>query len=354
MPQEFQSGALIDTRSEVEKLKDFKFEEIVISVAPVNWVEKPQAQWRRFPIFNQDGSGSCVAQTLAKLLGILYWIKNGIYVHFSATHIYQRRNNKPQSGMAGMNAFDIAREGVTLEELVPSQNMNDAQMDGADIPQYKKDVGSVFKVPNAITLPIKDIDTIASVIQQTGKGVMVWFYFTNDEWTSHPIVKNQNLDLYAASTGRHSVTAVDFTLINGKKCLIIDDSWGSSYGVAGQREIDEDWFKARNFFAAYPVNFVFFDESTPPPEPIPVPQYIFTKVLTFGMTNNDVRALQDILKYEGLFPTNTASTGYYGAITAKGVLAWQKKHAVASDDELNSLAGRRVGEKTIIKLNSIY
>ena len=354
MPPDFQSGALIDTRSEVEKLKDFKFEEIVTSVAPVNWVEKPQAQWRKFPIFNQDGSGSCVAQTLAKLLGILYWIKNGVYVHFSATHIYQRRSNKPQGGMAGMNAFDIAREGVTLEELVPSQNMNDAQMDAADIAQYKKDVGSVFKVPNAITVPIKDIDTVASIIQQTGKGVMVWFYFTHDEWTSHPIVKNPNLDLYAASTARHSVTAVDFTLKNGKKTLIIDDSWGTSFGVAGQREIDEDFYKARNFFAAYPVNFVFFDETTPPPVPIPAPTYTFTKILEFGMTNVDVRALQDILKYEGLFPTNTASSGYYGAITAKGVLAWQKKWNVAPVEELNLLAGRRVGEKTIIKLNSIY
>jgi hypothetical protein len=353
MPEEFQSGALIDTRSDAEKLKDFKFEEIVTSVAPVNWVEKPQAQWRKFPIFNQDGSGSCVAQTLAKLLGILYWIKNGTYVHFSATHIYQRRANKPQGGMAGMNAFDIAREGVTLEELVPSQNMNDAQMDAADIAQYKKDVGSVFKVPNAITVPVKDIDTIASIIQQTGKGVMVWFYFKNDEWTSHPIVKYPNLDMYAQSTVRHSVTAVDFTLKNGKKCLVIDDSWGSSYGVAGQRTIDEDFFKARNFFAAYPVNFVFFNEE-PLPVPVPAPSYTFSKVLEFGMTNPDVKALQDILKYEGLFPSNTASSGYYGAITAKGVLAWQKKHKVDSDDVLNQLAGRRVGEKTIIKLNSIY
>lgn len=354
MPEEFKSGALIDTRSEAEKLKDFHFQETVASVAPVNWVEKPREQWRKFPIFNQDGSGSCVAQTLAKLLGVLYWIKNGVYVHFSATHIYQRRANKPQGGMAGMDAFDIAREGVTLEELVPSQNMSDTQMDAAEIAQYKKDVGSVFKVPNAITLPVKDIDTIASIIQQTGKAVMVWFYFANDEWTTHPIVKYPNLDMNANSTGRHSVAAVDFTLINGKKCLIIDDSWGSSYGVAGQREIDEDWFKARNFFAAYPINFQFFDESTPPPAPIPLPIYTFTKVLEFGQTNADIKALQDVLKYEGLFPTNIASTGYYGAITAKGVLAWQKKHAVAPDEVLNPLAGRRVGEKTIIKLNSIY
>ena len=347
----FQSGALIDTRSEAEKLKDYKIEEVVASFAPVEWKEKSISERRKFPIFNQDGSGSCVAQTLAKLLGILYWQKNGSYVHFSATHIYQRRSNKPQGGMAGMNAFDIAREGVTLEELVPSQNMSDFQMDNMVIDQYKKDVGSVFKVPNAITLPTMDIDTIASVIQQTGKGVMVWFYFKNDEWTAHPTIKYPALNMNASDTGRHSVTAVDFCLVNGKKTLIIDDSWGSQYGIAGQREIDEDFFKVRNFFAAYPVNFVFDDQSQPS---TPKPKYTFTKVLTFGMSNKDVSALQDILKYEGFFPLNSSSTGYYGAITAKGVLAWQKKYAIASDDELNSLAGRRVGEKTIEKLNSLY
>ena len=93
--EHFLSGALIDVRPEEEKENDYHFGEIVAAANPVSWVEKPQSAWRKFPIFNQDGSGSCVAQTLAKLLGILYWLKNQLYVHFSATHIYQRRSNKP-------------------------------------------------------------------------------------------------------------------------------------------------------------------------------------------------------------------------------------------------------------------
>jgi hypothetical protein len=188
MPEEvpFQSGALIDERPFEEKEKDYLFKEMVASINPVNWVEKSFAEWRVFPIFNQDGSGSCVAQTLAKLLGILYWLKNQCYVHFSATHIYQRRANKPSVGMAGVNAFDIAAKGVTLEELVPSQAMNDYQMDDIEIPEYKEEVGEIFKIHNYVILPIKDIDTIASIIQTTGKGVMVWFYFKTDEWTDVP------------------------------------------------------------------------------------------------------------------------------------------------------------------------
>ncbi len=369
--EQFLSGALIDTRPKEEKEKDYHFGEIVVAANPVNWVEKPQSEWRKFPIFNQDGSGSCVAQTLAKLLGILYWLKNQLYVHFSATHIYQRRANKPASGMAGVDAFSIAQKGVTLEELVPSQDMNDSQIDGIEIPQYKQDVGSVFKIGNYVSLPIKDIDTIASVIQTTGKAVMVWFYFNRDEWTDVPTIKNPNLDLYAGDTSRHSVTAVEFTLYQGEKALIIEDSWGRNFGLNGQRVITEDFFKVRNWFAAYPINFAFDDQTQPQPQPVPVkPKYTFTKPLVFIPWDSaknqpanlalhesqkaDVVALQNILKYEGYFPANVSSTGYYGSITAKAVYAFQVAHKVASLSELDSLGGRRVGEKTIKALNEIY
>lgn len=370
---QFISGALIDTRPEEEKEKDYHFGEIVAAANPVNWVEKPQSEWRKFPIFNQDGSGSCVAQTLAKLLGILYWLKNQLYVHFSATHIYQRRANKPAGGMAGVDAFNIARKGATLEELAPSQNMTDPQMDGIDIPQYKQDVGAVFKIGNYVSLPIKDIDTIASVIQTTNKGVMVWFYFKGDEWTDTPTVKYPDLNLYAGDTSRHSVTAVDFTLYQGKKTLIIEDSWGRNFGLNGQRIITEEFYKVRNWFAAYPINFAFDDQTQPQPEPQPSPgkpKYTFTKPLVFIPWDSaknqpadmalhesqkaDVNALQNILKYEGRFPSNVASAGYYGSITAKAVYAFQVAHKVAPLSELDSLRGRRVGEKTIKALNETY
>lgn len=345
---EFQSGALLDTRSEEEKLKDYKFEEIVASANPVTWVEKTQTQWRHFPIFNQDGSGSCVAQTMAKLLGVLYWLKNSVYIHFSATDIYQRRANKPDGGMGGIDVFKVARKGVTLEDLVPSQNMSDSQMDSIDIPQYKKDVGTVFKISNYVEVPPGDIETVASIIETTKKAVMVWFYFKRDEWTEHPQILHPTIDRAASDTARHSVTAVDFALVDGKKCLIIDDSWGPNYGFGGVRVIDEDFFRERNFFVAYPVSFKF-DDPTPNK-----PKYTFTKSLDFGTTGTDVVALQDILKFEGMFPSNVASTGVYGAITASGILKWQTQHNVAPLAELNQLQGRRVGPKTVAALNSIY
>ena len=357
MDEQFNSGATIDTRTEAEKQKDYKLEELVTSVALVNWVEKPQSAWRKFPIFNQDGSGSCVAQTGAKELGILRWLKDKVYIHFSATDIYQRRINKPAGGMGQDDVRKIMAQGTTLEVLTPSQSMNDATMDAVVIEAYKHQVGTVFSVPNYVTDPVKDVEAVASIIQQTSKGVMVWFYFQYDEWNERPVVKNPTLNLNAPATARHSVTAVDYTLVGGKKCLIIEDSWGPGTGIGGQRIVDEDFYKARNWYAGHLMTFKFDSGVEPTPIPTPMPQHKFLRDLAWNpvyFTDIDVKALQDILKYEGLFPTNVDSTGYYGSVTAKAVLAWQKNHKVASDAELDVLQGKRVGQKTRSFLNSIY
>lgn len=376
-------GIIPDQRSEDEKqLQDVQLGEIVASANPVQWTEKATNVIRHFPIFNQNGSGSCVAQTGAKLGGIMYWLDNGKkdYVHFSATHIYQRRNNKPAGGMAGEDVFNIMQQGVTLEELVPSQNMSDEQMDGIKIEKYKEDVGKVFRFGKPVNLPVKDIDTIASVIQTTGKGVMVWFYWTVDEWTLVPVIKNANLDQYAASTCRHSVTAVDFTILGpsnvpnnpemwGKKALVIDDSWGSSYGAAGQRFITEDFFKARNWYARHVQNFKY-NEQPETDLPVNTLKYTFNKNLVFIPWNSklnlpadpatnaaqhlDVVALQNILKEEGFLAKNVDSTGYYGAMTAAAVLALQKKYLTVPLQDLINLGGKNVGPSTRSFLNQKY
>lgn len=346
---QFQSGAQIDTRSESEKNKDYKFGELVASVNAVEWVEKTPDQWRKFPIFNQDGSGSCVAQTESKEMGIMRWLKDKVYVHFSAADIYQRRSNKPGSGMGASDARNIVKNGgAVLEVLAPSQSLSDQQMDAIVVESYKREVGDIFKVTNYVELPTKDIDAVASFIQTTGKGAMVWFYFNNDsEWIEHPIVKDPSLDLYAASTNRHSVTAVDFALVNGKKCLIIEDSWGPNTGVGGQRVIDEDFYKARNWYAGYLVNFRFDTQI----QPVPLPKYTFLQDLEFGMRNTDVKMLQDILKFEQLFPLNADSTGYFGAVTKTAVQKFQVKYKIATEQD----AGYgRVGPRTRSKLNILY
>lgn len=376
------TGILFDERpEEAKQMETIRFAETVSSPAAVQWEEKPSSFIRKFPISNQDGSGSCVAQTTAKLGGIMYWLDNGKtdFVAFSATHVYQRRSNKPAGGMVGEEAFTIASDGITLEELVPSQNMSDAQMDAVVIQKYKIDVGKIFRYGKPVELPEGDIETVASVIQTTGKGVMVWFYFTIDEWTTVPMIKN-SLDLHASNAIRHSVTAVDFTVLGpsnvpnnpevwGKKAIVIDDSWGSSYGAAGQRFITEDFFKARNWYARHVQRFSFQEAQEDVPV-TPTLKHQFLKNLQFiawdsvknqpvdptlnAAQHDDVVALQNILKEEGFLAKNIESTGYYGAFTAKAVLELQKKYLNIPLQDLLNLGGKNVGPSTRSFLNQKY
>ena len=334
------TGALIDTRSEEEKQKDYLFEEIVSEPEPVNWVEKPQSQWRKFPIYDQNSSSACVAFSLAKILGIMHQVNEGEWIDFSPGFIYQQRANKPQGGMAGVDAWEIVRKnGALLEDFFPSQGKNDDYLDSYQVKNYEKQIAIVFKISNYVILPTKDIDIIASTIQKTGKGVMVWYYWTYDEWDrDFPIIKNPALDISQAD--KHSVVAVDYTLYNGKKCLIIEDSWGKNRGINGQRIISEDFHSQRNFFAAYPINFQF-EEAT-----IQKPFYVFNKDLYYGMKDYDVKMLQCCLKYEGLFPLNTDCTGYFGGLTLSAVKSFQAKYGLPQTGY--------VGEMTRAKLNQLF
>lgn len=338
----FKSGAAIDTRTEPQKLLDYKFDEIVAKAEVVDWRKKPPAEWRKFHKCSQNGSASCVAHTEAREMGIMRFLLDGNFVRFSAADIYQRRANRPNGGMNATNAREIIRkEGATLEILAPSDDKTDAQIDATKIEPYKREVGAVFAVPNYIELPARSIEDVASVIQRTKKGVMVWFYFEFDEWNIRPRIKHEYLRLDSPEALRHSVTAVDYTLTeDGKRALIIEDSFTPNSDSNNQRVIDEDFFKVRNWYSSHLMNFRF-------DQVIPIkPVHTFNVDLYFGLRNSDVVFLQDCLKYEGCYPSNVNSEGLFGAITKDAVIKFQKKYGI------NPIG--RVGPQTRAKLNSLY
>src|SRR3990167_7896440 len=148
--------ALEDPRTEEDKAKDYLFEEIVSSAEVVDWKEKDFSTIRKFSVRNQKNSLTCVAQTIAKVVEVLLWLKEKTLVPFSATPIYQKRENTG-GGMYGVDAFNIARNGVTLEALVPSQFMSEAQINAYPVENYEEEVGKVFKIANYVVLPTVDL-----------------------------------------------------------------------------------------------------------------------------------------------------------------------------------------------------
>lgn len=298
------TGALPDTRTAGEKANDINFKDIVAYANPVNWTEK--TTYRTFPQLDQKQSYTCGANALSKALGVAYSIKLGSYVPFSRADIYQRRMNKPEQGMAMWDMFRIASEGVTLEQLTPKPIYTDSDADTMTIEPYKHLVGNVFSVTGGVYLN-PDIDTIASIIQTTGKGVILLTYFLAGEWSkSTPTIINPLLS--ASDALRHFVVATDFGIENGVKVLKIEDSaW---FGGINERKITESWVKNRVIGAGYPMNFKF-------------------QVGTTGRPTYDgatITSAQKCLQFEGLFPINISFVENVGPTTKKALLSFQRKY----------------------------
>lgn len=323
-------GVVPDPRSKIDKDKDFQQEEVLPMAIVLNW-NRDISGAPSYSLRDQDGSGSCVGQSSAKALET---ITNEIQ---SAHPIYRRRANFPSAGMYLHDAGDIIRhKGTTTELLDPSQRMTEAQMN------EEVTVPTPLTEPSYIMVNVKDIDAIATAIE-TQKHCLITFYGTLAEYANveKPIViPSDNLNC------AHCICGVYYFKDDvGNKCILADESWGPDH--IRRRILTEDYLRARGTGAMYFV----------PPAPVPVikkPKYNFKTPLLYGQKSEDIKALQDILKYEKLFPLTVESTGLYLSITVKGVLAWQIKHKVAPLAELNSLQGKRVGEKTIKALNLIY
>lgn len=325
----FHLGANLDTRPPAQAaVEDVKAIETIASAASVSWTEQSPESIRTFGVQDQSGKSDCVAETRRKLKRIMLKVNKGLDLDFSSVAFYRKRVNYPGEGMIAADAIQIdSNTGMTLNELVPSDPVTSEAAANALAPDaYNDDIAKVFRTgDNDVIFTPGDLETIAGTIQKTRKGVMVWFFATVAEWSQYvPTIQTQ---LTSPSDPRavviHSVTAIEPALYQGKKGIWIDDS--AHFGGLSRRFITEEFFRARNWFASYPMTFKFEAGTTPRPT------HTFSKDLQFSatyFTDPDVVALQDILKYEGCMPTNVDSTGYFGALTLEAVKKLQVKHGI--------------------------
>lgn len=317
-------GALLDNRSDKEKEDDVHINDIVASINNVTWKEKTEI--RKFPDYNQYDTFMCGANALSKYLGIAYNALYGDFIPFSRIDIYQRRINKPDAGMRLADMFNIAKEGVTLEQLTPKVIHKDEEADNYKIEDFKKEVGKIFAISSGINVP-NNIDSIASVIQTTGKGVILLTYFNSGEWSKEkPYIVDKDLSVYDGL--RHFVVATDFTLINGIKYLVIEDSaW---FGGFNRRFISEEWVNKRVYSAMYSMNFKFQKSNT-------------NKPIYDGIT---IISAQQCLRSEGLFPLNVSYINSLGPVTKKAISDFQIRYNLPVTSQLD------VATKN--KLNQLY
>jgi len=304
----FQSGALPDDVSEEEKAKRYDQKEVVATVGPISWIKKNN--YRSFPVRKQNGSGSCVMQSLEKERGIIAQSKYDEFVCFSANPGYQLRTNPGISGSTFDDLVKATNYGGILESLSPSQSLTDVQMMSVPTKKYFNDMAKVFGAKR-ITMD-NDIDVIASTIENTGKGVGITIRFGKGEWFYNQKVK-ELLPPDQWIWG-HRVCAVDYTLDEeGNKCLVIEDS--ACEDGFPQRLVSESFLLNRsNWKPNYIMNFKSYVELDVVPEK---PHF-----------DGSIISAQKCFKYENFFPVNVPEIENWGPITRKACVEFQKKYGI--------------------------
>lgn len=362
-------GDAPDLRTNVEKLRDYRPEELY-AASPVDWREKKApgkgkfqykltkaGKWRKFPTRDQDGSSTCVGQTHSKLLGIENFNEEGVFTVFSARPLYRWRANRPGSGMAMHDAFSLgSKRGTSTEARIPSQRLDDYVIDAdllpwdaADESIAKKYRGGGYVCVYDRDRDAFDIEKLAAAIQTTRAGLALHIFATGKEWKqSTPQIIVPGLT-YQEATVRHCITGVDFILWKGEKAIVIDESWGNDTGMDGQRILTESFLRLRLRYAGHylPLSNTVAQGDKPSAATL----YRAIKWLDSG---SDVVALQNILKYEGCFPSNTPSTGLFWSATAAGVKKWQLIHSIA--DFADETDPRKIvfGSKSLALARSLY
>ena len=317
--------------------RDFKHEELANTFkAPIiTWVEKTQEQWRKFPIFSQAQSFSCVGQTVAKLLGIENVLEENRFAQFSARDIYCRKY-QPEGGMYYRDGMDIGfNHGATIEQLMPSQNKPEAEMRINDSTVLGDKIALVGKGGAYFSLPFT-FDEIAGIVA-SGKAVALGTRFNSGQWATGEV------KLAPGGQYGHAVAVIDYCLWKGQKALVFDNSWGTGWGFSGQGVITEDQLSGINaawYFAGLPNNWQDTQAGGVKPK------YKFTLDLASGSRGQEVTALQECLKWKGNFPAYIVPTGYYGGITMDSVKKFQTDNSLIITGNVNA--------ETKMKLNSIF
>lgn len=322
---EAEPGALLDSRTPEEKQDDIHFSEIVGTANVVNWVEKGD-KIRKFPDMNQGQTSMCGAFSLAKSFGVSYHAKYGKYLEFYPPDIYQRRVNKGTPGMMLYDMMRIAAEGITLAQFFDATYNSDEEADSIKIEQWHRDIGKVFAVSGNVIIP-NDIEIIASVIQTTKKAPIGLTWFRSKEWSLEvPVILNRALGVFDLISLRHFTAWTDYTLLNGQKVIVTEDS--SWFGGFRRRYLTEDWIKNRVFEIRYPMNFKFAVNLGDRP--------------TYdGAT---IISAQKCLRYEGFFPLNIEYAENVGAFTRKAIQLFQQKYGLPVTQALDVSTKRKLLE----------
>ncbi len=347
----FGKGAL-DRPEDFLKPEALQHSEIAGAFQPAPWIEKKLGEFVTYPKRNQGMKQDCTCYSAAKALAIDELSENGQWREFSPDHVYPYVV-VPGGGARSLDVANfIVEKGMTLEALYPSDKLTEEQAADPMVKQTDiiakdaKQVAMIYRPAKAVECPT-DFETIASIIhgfRQQGlkKGVMVTIVGQNNgTWLStFPVAPSKDSK---AALWFHRVVVTDFGLIDGKKVLAFDNSWGDQIGHAGQQFLTLEYEQF-----VYGGIYTIDQPDVSALSPMPKPNYTWAAHLQVGSRGPDVLALQTALQSIGMFPVSSIvkPTGYFGGITKEAVELFQANFG----ETVNGI----VDDETIIALNNIF
>lgn len=342
--------------------RDYKYgsPELGFAAIPFDWskgydVEEDIAQTIgasfQMPTKNQGAAGSCGGEAISAYGQAItaFYLKEASEKSAKAPYaqVYVPGGGSDDRELANI----YIKQGIYKESLVPSYPSpgvapTEAFMERSqDITPTARLDAAKESAMLAYSFPVIDIDILAEIIRDC-KGVMIGLYGTNNgTWLSAEPLPPTPAEIEAMSVWSHYMYFGKAFEEGGVKKIWGKQSWGPNVGVngTGWQKIDQTYFNSGALWSAMALVV-----SAAPVNP---PSHSFTMDLKLGMNNSDVRALQQLLCYDG--DLNVAPTGFYGPITAQAVLRFQIKYDLASKASLDELGGDLVGPATRAKLSQL-
>lgn len=358
---QFGTGAI---KSKLDE-RDHQWEEVGFGVSPFDWTtgydaEKELAALMNKPDFiispkDQNGSGSCGGQAWSYYSAVQEAFYDKSYQERSAKFVYAQTHG-PMGGSDGRdNSALYKAQGVSEELLCPSYDHGMAPSEAfmirpQDITAVARENARLNRATSYVSVS-PDIDSIAQALK-ANHGIVIGVDGSNNgTWLSLFPQK----PVAGEVIWRHWLFVFAAKMINGKKHLGVINSWGSNPGENGKQWLSEDYVKATVYdtFNGFSQACVWEAWSLVHNDNPASPDFThnFATDIKFNTNGEEVVALQKALQLEGGFPLGTPTTGYYGDITRRAVLAFRIKYGI---DTSTDPQGKNVGPKTRAQLNKLY
>lgn len=331
-----QTGALVEKWDK----RNYLWEKIGFGAAPFDWtkgyrIDVPSIKDQKFSL-------SCGGQAFSYYGEVLNNAFDNTNEERSAKFIYSQSFELGGGSGATKLCKTVTDMGWGLESLTPSKDGYGTALESfmirrEDITQEAFKTALKDRAFSYAWISQTNIDAIAQAIQINHGAVLGISGSHSAGWTTKFPASVQNPGF------NHWLYACGAEMIDGKKYIIVKNSWGN-VGENGYQWLSEDFFIMSNCFGA--ITLVY---NTKPQDGF---KHTFNINLQRGQAGDEIKALQAVLRLEGLF-TYPIDTGSFGEITQKAVYDFQVKYNLAPATRW-LYKGFYCGAITRKKLNELY